>query len=154
MFVWGEGGWDWRSGFQVAMRRIVLNPLDNPAPLPLRLCNHKTSSNPQPPPHTNPNREALGGKKTQIEQTMGLKSCFFQGKEGFCFQKCLFEGIVEYIEFWGGLLNQNVLLSWEMLNILILWNVLGRAWGPPPLFSSSPPTKIQNIQHFCKFQRI
>ena len=34
----------------------------------------------------------------------------------------LFRGNVEYVELWGPMVNQNVLLSAEMLNVL---NVLG-----------------------------
>ena len=38
-------------------------------------------------------------------------------------RKCAsFRGNVEYVEFWGPMLNRNVLLSAEMLNML---NVLG-----------------------------
>ena len=37
-----------------------------------------------------------------------------------------FRGNAEYVEFWGPMLNQNVLLSAEMLNMLNMLNFLGR----------------------------
>ena len=38
-----------------------------------------------------------------------------------------FRGNVEYVESWGGMLNQNVLTTAEMLNMLNMLNVFGRA---------------------------
>ena len=37
-----------------------------------------------------------------------------------------FRGNVAYVEFWGPMLSQNVLLSAEMLNMLNMLNVVGR----------------------------
>ena len=56
-------------------------------------------------------------------------------------------GNIEYVESWGGMLNQNVLLSGEMLNMLNMLNALGRTWpNPPPFLLALPkPFNIFNI---------
>ena len=84
------------------------------------------------------------GIAKHLSQRPCWKICFFQGKCWICWI------------LWG-MLNQNVLLSGEMLNVLNMLNVLGRTWpNPPPLSSSSPKNiqHIQHFQHFCSFKHI
>ena len=73
----------------------------------------------------------------------------FQQQEKHSFGKCRsFRGNVEYVEFWGPMLNQNVLLSAEMLNML---NVLGKLEGDPWPENSTYSTYQQKEAHFRKY---
>ena len=71
-----------------------------------------------PPIHTHTHTRSRGFNIFNISAD---KRRLLLGKMSF------FRGNVEYVEFWGPMLNQNVLLSAEMLNML---NVLGeiRRW--------------------------
>ena len=87
----------------------------------------------------------LGGARRR-PQTKIIQHIQHFSRKNVIFQKLsFFQGKCWICRILGGLLNKNVLLSGEMLNML---NVLGKAWGPPPLCLLALPPKIQHIQHF------